>query len=336
MKTKNKKIRTALIILIILAVLSPYISEFADISLFGSDTPVKVSIPQGSSAPEIGRILKENHLIRSSGIFLIRIKLSKYKNRLHYGTFEFTKKMTVGEIIRTLGENAFVQETVTVTIPEGSSAEQIAVILEDSGLKGGDEFLSALNDTYDYEFIKDIPAGDYKYALQGFLFPSTYEFFVSASAHDIADKLLSEFERQYKSLRGNKNSNVFEIITKASIIEKEAKLDSERPTVAGVIDNRLSAQMPLQIDACVVYAVSDGMYNISALYENQIKTDSPYNTYKYKGLPAGPICNPGITSIKAALNPEKHGYYYYHTDEEKKDGSHIFTATYDEHLKTMN
>ena len=211
----------------------------------------------------------------------------------------------------------------------------MANIVEQGGLSTADEFISALSDSYDYEFIKHIPDGDYDYKLQGFLFPESYEFYNTATAHDVIDKMLSEFEKRYLSVSDDYD-NLFEIITKASIVEKEAKLDSERPTVAGVINNRIKKNMKLEIDACVVYAVTEGLYSIETVYYSHLKKDSPYNTYMYAGLTPGPICCPGITSIEAVINPEKHDYLYYHTDEEKKDGSHIFTKDFETHTATMN
>ena len=100
-------------------------------------------------------------------------------------------------------------------------------------------------------------------------------------------------------------------------------------------ENRLEKNMLLQIDACVVYASTDGKYDDSSIYKSDLQSNSPYNTYKYPSLPAGPISNPGISSISAALNPQKHNYFYYHTNEEKKDGSHIFTNSFENHLDTM-
>ena len=204
----------------------------------------------------------------------LKVKTSKYKNSLNYGTFSFKKGMTNSEIIKIIGENAYVESTVKVTFPEGSSVEQMAQIVKSASLVSETDFLNALNESYDYEFLKYIPTANYKYKLQGCLFPSTYEFFKSASAHEIVDKMLAEQQTQLKKLNV-KNENVFDTLIKASIIEKEAKLDSERATVAGVIEDRLAVGMPLQIDACVVYAVTDGLYNIPALYENQLKTNSP-------------------------------------------------------------
>lgn len=320
--------------LIILALSLSYAAEFFDVSFLKSSEPIEITVPQGSSVSNIADILKENKLIKSKTIFLLKYKLGEQKE-LNYGTFVLNKKMTVSEIIKTLEKLPSERGTVSVTFPEGSSVQQMALIVENAGITSAEDFLNALSDSYDYEFINHIPSGNYDYKLQGFLFPETYEFFKTATAHDIIDRMLLEFEKKYLSV-SNDYKNFFETITKASIIEKEAKLDSERPVVAGVINNRLDIDMKLQIDACVVYAVTDGLYDVDAVYNSHLQFDSPYNTYKYAGLTPGPICCPGITSIEAALNPKTHEYLYYHTDETKKDGSHIFTKTFKEHEQTMN
>ena len=122
-----------------------------------------------------------------------------------------------------------------------------------------------------------------------------------------------------------------EAINRAALIEREAKLDSERTMISGVIDNRLKIGMLLQIDASVVYVISDGLYDVDRVLYKHLEVDSPYNTYKYTGLPAGPICNAGIKSIEAAMTPKEHKYLYYHTDTEKNDGSHIFSETFAQH-----
>ncbi|MBQ9972688.1 MAG: endolytic transglycosylase MltG, partial [Firmicutes bacterium] len=147
--------------------------------------------------------------------------------------------------------------------------------------------------------------------------------------------LLAEFQAQYSKVVDMlpDGMTMSEAITIASLVEREAKLDSERDTISGVIQNRLDIDMILQIDASVVYAISDGLYDVERVLYKDLEVDSPYNTYKYKGLPVGPICNPGIESIRAAMNPEDHKYLYYHTDTEKNDGSHIFSETYSQHTK---
>lgn len=166
------------------------------------------------------------------------------------------------------------------------------------------------------------------------MFPQTYEFFKTATAHEIINTMLGEFEKQYSKISDIKNID-YDTVVLASLVEREAKLDTERGKIAGVIKNRLNENMLLQIDATVVYAITNGLYNADKVYYKDLENPSPYNTYKYKGLPVGAICNPGIKSLKAALMPDIHKYKFYHTDENKKDGSHIFTENYDEHLASQ-
>ena len=191
---------------------------------------------------------------------------------------------------------------------------------------------------FKYDFIKNIPdIAGVKYKLQGYLFPSTYIFAKDADAHEIIDILLGEFEKQYNNVLGDQkvDMSMNEIIVRASLIEREAKLDSERQTISGVIHNRLDIGMNLGIDAMVVYVITDGMYDADRVLYRDLEVDSPYNTYRQPRLPVGAICNPGIESVIAAAYPEEHSYLYYHTDTEKNDGSHIFTETFSEHLATQ-
>lgn len=336
MKSKliKKRIGKTFLIVVLAVLLLPYILEFLGLPTSVSTQTVSISVPEGSSTMEIADVLKSNKLIKSKYIFLYKVKTSKYNNKLNYGIFNIRKNMTVNDIVKTIAENVYAKKTYSITIPEGYSAEQIANLFEKTGFIKSKDFIGALDDEYGYDFIGCIPDGKYKHRLQGFLFPSTYEFYTTASAHEVIDRMLGEFDKRYRTLCDSYD-NVFEIITKASVVEKEAKLDSERAVIAGVINNRLKENMLLQVDACVVYAITDGMYNAEKVYNSDLKIDSPYNTYKYKGLPAGAICSPGIKSIQAVLEPDSNNYLYYHTDESKKDGSHIFTKTFDEHIATM-
>ncbi len=299
---------------------------------------VTVTIPDGASGEEIAKILKENGVIKNELAFRLKLKNSPYRNELKSGTFELKENMPYNDIIDVLRISPK-QEGIAVTIPEGYSVEMIAQLFEDKGFVKKDEFLKELEEgSFDYEFIKDIPdTPGVKYKLQGYLFPSTHHYSKDADAHEIIDTLLGEFENQYNNAKGDTNPSLSmnEIIIRASLIEREAKLDSERATISGVIQNRIKAGMLLQIDAAVVYAISDGMYNIDRVLYDDLEIDSPYNLYKNKGLPPGAICNPGAKAIIAAMNPESHKYLYYHTDTEKNDGSHIFTETFSQHTGSM-
>ncbi len=337
-----KKFLIGFLCLILIAILGvgvfirPYIMEYKDIVTSTDSSEVVIEIPKGTATKQIGVILKENGCIKSEYTFYLRVRDSEYATKLNYGTFTLRKNMTITEIIDTLVNTRYIEEveTTKITFPEGYTIEQMAVSLEEKGIVSQEEFLNAVTEEYDYEFIKYIPEGEYKYKLQGFLFPATYEFEVGITARGVVDKMLKTFEERYTKVNSD-YSNIFEVVTRASVIEKEVKLGSERATVSGVISNRIEKGMLLEIDACVLYPLTDGLYDKYRVLYADLEIDSLYNTYKYQGLPVGPISNPGIASIEAALNPEEHEWLYYHTDEGKKDGSHIFTKTFEEHVKTM-
>lgn len=329
---KKNNIFTFCIIAVALAVA---IILNASLRVFKSGT-VTVKIEEGTSSAQIAQILKDNDVIDSKMWFMLRLSLSGYKGKLQYGTFKFDKNDSLNEIFNTLATKGAKKNTVRLTIPEGFSAEKIKERVCETGLCTDNEFETALKKDYSYSFLSSVPhSKEIKYRLQGFLYPSTYEFYSDANAETVITAMLDEFEKQISTLSVN-NDEMYELITKASMIEREAKIDTERAVIAGVFENRLKANMLLQIDATVVYAISDGLYNVDRVFYKDLETASKYNTYKYKGLPIGPICSPGIASIKAAKNPAKHKYLYYHTDTAKNDGSHIFTETYDEHTSTQN
>lgn len=331
-----KKIISLILIIVFVAALifcMPYITEFFSSSDREGEN-IEFVIESGESVSSIAKRLKENNLIKNENVFILKIKLDNAGQKIQKGTFSLNTGMSLKTLINALTTSA-IGKTFTLTIPEGYSIEQIAQKLSDMDIFTYDEFISALDDDYNYAFLKNIPKKDYKYKLQGFLFPQTYEFLEDTTAHHVIDTLLAEFEKQYSQIGDVKNIN-YDTIILASLVERESKLDSERDTIAGVIKNRLNKDMLLQIDASVVYFLSDGLYNVDKVYYKDLEKNSYYNTYKYKGLPIGPICNPGIKSLKAALMPAHHDYLYYHTDETKKDGSHIFTKNYQDHLSTQN
>lgn len=312
----------ALIIIFIMVVFSPNKCKLL--------VDKRVEIPKSSSIGAIATILKEENVISSRTGFVIRARLSGKSSKLKYGEFIFSPDMSYDEIITTLCENGAKKETVTVSIPEGYSVEMIIKKFTEAGIGTNEEFEKALKKEYDYDFLKniDVPK-ECKYRLQGFLFPETYEFYKDATAEDVISKMLAKFEEEYKKI-SRSYDDISTIITKASMVEREAKLDEERSMIAGVIENRLNIDMILQIDATVVYAISDGLYDVERVLYKDLEIDSKYNTYKYKGLPIGPICNPGLESIKAVLNPAEHEYLYYRTTD-AGDGSHRFSKTIEEH-----
>lgn len=324
------------IILCGLIIFSPYISEyFSNTSSYGDAVTFKV--PSGATASYVASKLEDDGFIKSKYTFIIKYRLNPgtYKN-IYQGKFYLNKGMCLNDIMKVLLLSPPESETFSFTVPEGYSVEMIAARCAEMNICTEEEFISAVkNGKYNYEFISHIPDGNYKYKLEGFLFPSTYEFFEDATPYDIVNKMLAAFEAEYKKNFSNFD-NLFENMIIASIVEREAVLDSERAKIAGVIKNRLKEPMKLQVDATVVYAKSNGRYDMTEVLYEDLEVASPYNLYKYEGLTPGPICSPGIKSVVAAAKPEKHKWLFYHTDEKKKDGSHIFTETYNEHLSTMN
>lgn len=302
---------------------------------------VIVVIPEGAATKQIAKILKEKGLIQFPSAFVKRVKESEYRGSLQPGEFTLNTGMSTQEMIEILGHVEKTKEIkATLTIPEGFSIEQIAKRVESEGLFTEEEFLDAVQEnTYSYDFLDSIPEGvNVTYRLQGFLFPATYDIYDDTTAHDLVDMMLKKFSEVYDADMRNQaaalNYTAFEMVTRASIVEREAKLDEERSIIAGVINNRLEEGMMLQMCPTVLYPITNGLYDKSEVTYDDLEVDSLYNTYKYTGLPVGPICNPGQVSMEAVLNPAQHNYLYYHVDNEET-GSHIFTETYQEHVETQ-
>lgn len=299
-----------------------------------SQRVAEITIAEGSSLSQIADILKDGGLIRSK--FLFKRAAQAKGEYPKPGTYNIIVGTSTDDLIDILASGKS-DNTVTLTIPEGFSVEMIAKRLEQLEICSEKDFLKAADSLdYDFEFLKGIkPNSNVKYKLQGFLYPNTYFVAKNTNAEAVVKTLLSEFENQINN-NNISTENLYKTVTVASLLQRETSIKDEKNMIAGVINNRLESDMPLQIDASVVYAVTDGLYTVNAVYNNDLKYDSPYNLYKYKGLPPGPICCPDITSILAAQNSAKHDYLYYRTDEKKNDGSHIFTKTYEEHLNANN
>ena len=305
---------------------------------------VTVVIPKGASVKEIASILKKEGLIDYPLAFTRRYSNSEYSDRrFQPGTYTLNTGMSTLQMIAVLTPE--IEENIEpidkLVVPEGFSVELIAARCETQGRCTKKEFINAVNSVTasDFPFLADVPVGaDVKYKLQGYLFPATYDIYESTTAESLVEWMLETFEYYYDDDRRAQAElmgyNSFEVVTRASMIEREVKIESERQMVAGVINNRLAEDMPLQIDPTVLYPLTDGLYDKETMYYDDLELDSPYNTYKYPGLPEGPICNPGIASIDAVLNPAEHNYLYYHVDNEET-GEHIFTETYEEHLNSQ-
>lgn len=306
----------------------------------GTDETVTIEVAQGENVWDIAEKLKEEDLIGYEIVFYLKARNTGADGRLRYGTFTFHKESGLGEIIEVLTTGGAQKDSVMFTIPEGYSIEMIAKKLEAENICTAEEFLLAVEQDYDYWFVETIPDDeDIKYKLQGFLFPETYAISDDMTAEDIVKVMLNQFDKAFtEDMRARMeelDKDIFTVVIEASIIEREAKVPEERPMMSGVIQNRLEIDMKLQMCPTALYPITDGNYDKNFVTIEDTRVDSPYNTYVYAGLPVGPISNPGIKSLEAALYPVEHEYLFYHTNEEKKDGSHIFTKTYQEHVNTQ-
>lgn len=338
------KIKIILCILGVIIIIAGYFS----ISMYmeyqskgeGTEETISIEIVQGEGTWDIAAKLKEKDLIHYEVVFYLKARNMGVANKLRYGEFTFQKDSGLENIIEVLTTGGAQKDAVMFTVPEGYTIELIAEKLEKEGVCTKSDFLAAVNKEYAYWFLEDIPeSGDIRYRLQGFLYPETYAIHEDMTAEDIVKVMLNQFDKLFtEEMRKKMDSlgkNVFEVVIEASIIERETGIEEEKPIIAGVIKNRLEIAMKLQMCPTVLYPITDGLYGKNTVTYDDIAVDSPYNTYKYEGLPVGPICCPSISSIEAVLNPDENSYFFYHANSEKNDGSHIFTETYEEHIKTQ-
>ncbi len=296
----------------------------------------EITVKEDFTIEEIAQQLEDKGIIEYSFLFEIFSKFSTAEEKITPGTYTLSSHLDYRAIVTNLKETDGPLKTVEVTIPEGRNMMQTFQLLEDNGVCDVDVLLEcAANYEFDYDFLDPDKQGNEK-RLEGYLFPDTYEFYVDSDPEDAIEKFLDNFGRRVKDhmyLRAEEMGYSFdEIMTIASMIEMEAASDSERTTVSSVIYNRLkSYDFPrLQIDATVQYALGEHKDKLS--YED-LQVDNPYNTYVYEGLPPGPITNPGITSIGAALNPDDTNYYYYALST---DGTHRFFTYYSSFVEFTN
>ncbi len=328
-KTKaNKKALFITITAVVLVVICLILWEFYGIAR--KEKEVNIAVPKGATAYDVASILEENGLVSSKQGYYLYARLTKpmYRHGLHkvnaVSYSEITKALCVDDNV----------VTVNVTIPEGYEMKEIAQKLSKEGIISVDSFYEAANPAlYDYWFLENLP--EREEALEGYLFPDTYNISGSESAEEIINMMLANFDRritpEMKKRAQNSDYTFDEIITLASIVEREAADYNEFPKVAGVFYNRLNkvgeSNGYLESCATVQYILKERK-NVLSVADTKI--DSKYNTYKYPGLPVGPISSPSLTAIKAALYPEKTDYLYFVADG---NGRHYFAKDYSTHLE---
>lgn len=299
-------------------------------------TPVSFLVRPGARASEIGEELERAGLIRSSTAFRVHVELQGVGRRLSVGEYELRRNMSVPEIVDTLGAGR-TRVTGLVTIPEGWRAEEIAQYLELRGVVSAAAFLEAVAGRGGGAGVPPLPEGTSTF--EGYLFPESYDFGRNATPEEILRRMVAEFQRRgHTPLRGRASAtgfSVHQLVTLASIIEREAVHPEDRPRIAAVYHNRLALGMALQADPTVQYAlVPFGTLSLDATYWKRDLTAadlaiaSPYNTYRTPGLPPAPIANPGAASLEAAASPAEGGWLYFVAT---RDGSHLFADTIEQH-----
>lgn len=290
----------------------------------------RVVVPAGGGVAGAASSLQRAGVVRSALAFNVYARWRGQSGHIKAGRYVLSGDMTLGQILRELlvGPGASTAERVRVTIPEGYTLKQIADTLQAAGVTDGGALLQQATDRDAIaEMHADFPLP--KNSIEGYLFPDTYFFAPHTAPGAVLDRMLADFgarfARPYAGGLDESGRSLADIVTIASLIEREAKAPADRPRIAGVIANRLNRGMKLGIDASVLYAI--GRHKDRVTFKD-VAVDSPYNTYRHTGLPPGPIANPGLSSLLAALRPEKSDYLYYVA---RPDGSHIFTRTVAEH-----
>jgi len=322
---KKTLVKTLVSFCIILLVIVLYIF-FYPLSWKAEKDSFFIAVDKGDNLPVISQKLKSSGLGFNSSLLFLSSKLLGIDRKILPGRYDFQKGVTLSNLLRKFYKNE--TSSIDVTIPEGYNLYQIAGLLKkEIGLDSVLFVKTSLNDSLIHSLGLDTKS------LEGYLFPNTYRLFWKMEPDKIIEMMVQEFKKiidvtvpqQLKSL----NLDLSKIVTLASLVESEAKIDEERPLISAVYYNRLKIGMPLQCDPTVIYALS-GLNR--PLTHEDLDIDSPYNTYKYPGLPPGPINNPGKASVLAALFPAKVNYLYFVA---KGDGSHIFSVNLEEHNQAI-
>ena len=315
--------------------LSVFILDSAQ-DLFGLNQPdqfIEITIPENASNSDVAQILRENEIITKTLTFMLYSSIKVDEGDFLGGDYRFNSNMGYDQIISRLKYKAVQEQVATVRLIEGWTLREIANELEKNKICNAEEFIKYLNTgEFNYEFIDQLPDSELKfYNLEGYIFPDTYEFYIGESVENVAAKFLNNFNRklteEMEAKRMKFNLTLDELITLASIIQKEAGEPDEMAIVSSVFHNRLNRSdiyPMLQSDVTIFYANSLKRYSETV---NQPMYDA-YNTYVSNGLPIGPICNPGLDAIEAALNPAESNYYFFVTDV---NGKYYYSETTDEH-----
>lgn len=336
-----KKLLLFLVILIIIILIAGggllyfFIEYSKPVSNSPSPEEVFFTIKSGENLKTIAENLENQKIIKNALVFELSSYFDSSQKKLIAGDYILKRNYNVKEIMNVLTSGIVSNERI-IRIIEGWTANEIGDYFEKEGIVSKEVFLSKVDATDSrkiivnktYTFLSDKPLDN---NLEGYLFPDTYSIYKNSTPAQIIEKMLDNFDSKLtQKMREDikaKNQTVYNIVILASIIEKEVRTDQDRKIASGVFWKRMANNIPLQSDATVNYAT--GKHELQPSSED-LETASPYNTYKNKGLPPGPICNPSLSAIGAAIYPEDTDYLYFLT---KPDGTTVFSKTYEEHLE---
>ncbi len=328
------KYRKYIFVLIILLLLTWLFSVFLLQQIYHpgkglSPATSAVRVERGMSASQIGDILEKEHLINSSFWFKVYSLLTFSFSRLQAGEYILSSQMTLPEIVAKMSQGDVVVRQITV--PEGWNIKEIGEYLEKNAMLSSERFFELATSpafisslSLEFNFLTDRPPGE---SLEGYLFPDTYHLQYSDREEEVILRMLTNFQKKVSGeITENalmKRKSLFEVMTMASVIEKEVRSREDKEIVSGILWKRIAIGIPLQADATIAYTTGKKTILIA-----DTKIPSLYNTYLYRGLPKGPISNPGLESIEAALKPRETSYLYYLSSP---DGRTIFSRTLQEH-----
>ncbi|MGV8075493.1 MAG: endolytic transglycosylase MltG [Syntrophobacteraceae bacterium] len=335
MKRSTGKLKTAFFIVILLgaglAITAFLVTfKFRLFAMLPGDAPrgaSRMEIPSGTNAAAIAELLHVNGIVSDAGMFYLVARIRGLSHKLQSGEYDFLSPSTPDRILEQLIHGRVVLHRLT--FPEGSTIKDIAVIIEQEGLASKEDIVRL---AHDKEYIGSLNIGFP--SLEGYLFPETYSFRKGEGGKAILKAMVQQFRNRFRPEWQKKSDelglSVHEILILASMVEKEAAVDSERSVIAAVFFNRIQKNMPLESDPTAVYDLADFTGHITA---DHLRRRSPYNTYVVRGLPVGPICNPGAKSIEAVLYPAANTPYLYFVSN--NDGTHQFSETFPEHRRAV-
>jgi UPF0755 protein len=314
------------LVLFLIAVLAAGAAVWMVFIPFGPSSETFVEIEPGSPSARIAHELQSAGVVRSQ--FAFDLWRWVRKGKLKAGEYRFDHPAPLTEVYDRIARGDVY--TVAVTVPEGATIFDVAARLEQAGIGTREEFLN--QQTRLTELVADIdPKAK---TLEGYLFPDTYRFPRRATPGQVAAAMVRQFRLKADQL--GLKENVHEVVTLASLVERETAVDSERPLVASVFQNRLAKRMPLMTDPSVIYGLEVEKQWRGSIYASDLKRETPYNTYLHAGLPPGPIANPGLPSLRAAMNPAQSNYLYFVAAGANPQGKSLFSETLEEHQHAVS